>query len=521
MSVPGTSTSVAAESRARPIEQACFWLAGRKRESDPPLIGRRETDIAIIGAGLTGLWTALFLKELDPRLDIVVLEQGIAAYGASGRNAGMLGAAIDHSDRLAISHFGRKEAARLARLGVENLGHLLRFLEERRIDCDLERTGQLHVALTPGQVEELRDAVEVARQLGQNHHRFLDAGATRAELNCARYLAGVINPHGCLVNPVKLVEGLKREAARAGTAFHERTRVTAIERSGDGMRLRTEHVPGPATASAPRMEATGVAAERLQAAAARLRAAAARAQAAVAAPPPGAPGEIAARRVILATNAYTHHIFPRLRGRFVPLYDYILVSQPLNQGQLSVLGWRGRQGVADMRTFFKYYRLTSDNRILWGTSEAAYYPGDRVDPGCDHSETHYEALRASFRRHFPALGDLEFPYAWGGPICSTTRLTPFFGKAEDGRILYGLGYTGHGLGTTHLAGQILAHMALERPSPLLDLALVRKKPFPYPPGPLRALAIRTVTRALRRVDAGGRPGLLLRCLDAMGIGLSS
>ncbi|MBI1951869.1 MAG: FAD-dependent oxidoreductase, partial [Acidobacteria bacterium] len=126
-----------------------------------------------------------------------------------------------------------------------------------------------------------------------------------------------------------------------------------------------------------------------------------------------------------------------------------------------------------------------------------------------------------FRRHFPALGDLEFPYAWGGPICSTTRFTPFFGSAEGGRILYGLGYTGHGLGNTHLAGQILAHLALLRPSPLLELALVRRKPFPYPPEPLRGLAIRAVTRALRRVDAGGRPGLLLRCLDAMGIGLSS
>ncbi len=502
----------------RPVEQACFWLAGRRRESDPTLMGRREADVAVIGAGLTGLWTAIFLKSLDPRLEIVVLEQGIAAYGASGRNAGMLGAGIDHSHPLAVAHFGRKEAARLARLGVENLDGLLRFLEERRIDCDLERTGQLHVALTPAQVGELRESVEVARRLGLNHDRFLDAEATRAELNCARYQAGVLSPHGCILNPVKLVEGLKREAARAGTVFYERTRVTAIERWNGGVRLRTEHLPGAAGAPAPRREATGVAAERLQAAAARLRAAAARAQASAV---PGGPGEVIARRVILATNAYTHLIFPRLQSRFIPLYDYILVSQPLTGEQMSRLGWPRRQGVADMRTFFKYYRLTADNRILWGTSEAAYYPGNRVDASCDHSERHYAELRASFHRHFPALGEIEFPYAWGGPICSTTRLTPFFGSAEDGRILYGLGYTGHGLGTTHLAGRILAHMALQRPSPLLDLALVRKKPFPYPPEPLRSLAVRTVTRALRRVDAGGRPGLLLRCLDAMGIGLSS
>jgi glycine/D-amino acid oxidase-like deaminating enzyme len=506
-----------ASARPRPIEHACFWLSERRRQADPPLVGRREADIVIVGAGLTGLWTANFLKSLDPGREVVVLEQGIAAYGASGRNAGMLGEGIDHSHQLAIAHFGRGEAARLARLGVANLADLLRFLEERRIDCDLERTGQLHVALTPSQVEELREAQDVARRLGLEHYVFLDAEATRAELSCARYQAGLLDPHGCNLDPVKLVEGLKREAVRAGTVFHERTRVTSIERSNGGVRLRTEHLPG-AAGTESRMEATGVAADRLQAAASRLKAAAARVRVGIA---PGAAGEILARRVILATNAYTHQIFPRLQSRFIPLYDYVLVSDPLSDEQMSRLGWRRRCGVADMRAFFKYYRLTRDNRILWGTSEAAYYPGNRVDASCDHSERHYAELRDSFRRHFPALAELEFPYAWGGPICSTTRFTPFFGAAEGGRILYGLGYTGHGLGTTHLAGKILAHMALERPSPLLDLALVRKKPFPYPPEPLRSLSVRAVTRALRRVDAGGRPGLLLRLLDAIGIGLSS
>jgi glycine/D-amino acid oxidase-like deaminating enzyme len=177
--------------------------------------------------------------------------------------------------------------------------------------------------------------------------------------------------------------------------------------------------------------------------------------------------------------------------------------------------------VADVRSFFKYYRLTRDDRVLWGTSEAAYYSGNRVDSSCDHSEPHYAELRASFARHFPALAQLSFPYAWGGAICATTRFTPFFGSARRGRILYGLGYTGHGLSTTHLAGKILAHMALDQPSPLLDLQLVRKKPFPYPPEPFRTWAVHAVTRALRRVDAGARPGVLLRVLDALGIGLSS
>jgi glycine/D-amino acid oxidase-like deaminating enzyme len=464
----------------RPVEQSCYWMATRARQADPPFSGRREADIAIIGAGFTGLWTAIALKKLEPKTDVLVLEQGIAAYGASGRNAGMLVESVDHSHSLAVHHFGWDEAKRLARLGEENLDALVGFLDERGIDCDLERTGQLHVALTPAHLEEMRAAADTARRLGIDDDRLLSAEETRAEVHCERYLGGSFNPRCGILNPVKLVEGLRREAGRAGVAVFERTRVESIHPEGAAVKLRT------------RAEGDG-----------------------------GAPGEVRARKVILATNAYTHQIFPRLKSRFLPLYDYVLVSEPLTAGQQAAIGWRRRQGVADARTFFKYYRLTADNRILWGTSEAAYYRGNRVDRSCDHSERHYAELRDSFIRHFPALRELKFPYAWGGPICSTTRFTPFFGKADGGRILYGLGYTGHGVASTHLAGQILAHMALDRDSPLLSLQMVRKKPFPYPPEPLRSLAVRAVGKALRRVDAGGRPGVLLRVLDRIGIGLSS
>jgi glycine/D-amino acid oxidase-like deaminating enzyme len=144
-----------------------------------------------------------------------------------------------------------------------------------------------------------------------------------------------------------------------------------------------------------------------------------------------------------------------------------------------------------------------------------------VDAACDHSAPRYAALAESFRRTFPPLSELAFPYAWGGPICSTTRLTPFFGAEAGGRVLYGLGYTGHGIGSTRIAGRILADLALERGSALTSLAMVRRKPFPFPPEPLRRVAVSLVTRRLRRVDAGGRPGLLLRVLEALGIGFSS
>jgi len=228
-----------------------------------------------------------------------------------------------------------------------------------------------------------------------------------------------------------------------------------------------------------------------------------------------------ARKLVLATNAYTHHLRRSLARRFLPLYDYVLVSDPLTAAQRNAIGWRSRRAVVDVRTFFNYYRLTDDGRILWGTSEAAYYPGNRVDSSCDHSPRHYAALEESFRRHFPQLAGLAFPYRWGGPIASTTRLTPFFGDANGGRLHYGLGYTGHGIGSTRIAGRILAHRALELPSALLDLAMVRRKPIPFPPEPLRRAAVALVTGALRRVDAGGKPGAVLRALERVGISFSS
>jgi glycine/D-amino acid oxidase-like deaminating enzyme len=458
---------------SRPIEEACYWLARRERMALPPLRGRRDADVAVVGAGFTGLWAALFLKALAPDLDVVVVEQETAAYGASGRNAGMVIDTIDHSHELAVSHFGEIEARRLATLGRENMEEMLASVAARGIDCDLERNGTLHVALSAAHVESFGRDVERAESLGVNDLVVLDTDEARERLHSDRYEGALFNPRGAVLDPVELVEGLAREARRLGVGIFEQTRVTSIEAGGERVRLRTVD------------------------------------------------GEVVTKRVILATSAYSHLLLPSLSTYFVPVYDYVVVSEPLTRAQRDVIGWRGREGVNDGRAFFNYYRLTKDDRILWGTSEATYYGDNRVDPSCDHSERHYAELRGSFVAHFPRLADLAFPYAWGGPIDATTRFTPFFGTAHGGRVFYGLGFTGHGIATTHLAGKILAHMCLARPSELLDLELVRKKPLPYPPEPFRSWGVNAVTRDLRRVDAGGAPSVLLRVLDALGIGLSS
>jgi glycine/D-amino acid oxidase-like deaminating enzyme len=456
-----------------PIESACYWLATRPPHAVEPLAGDVRADVAIIGAGFTGLWTSLFLKQLQPSLDVVILEQAVAGYGGSGRNAGIIGETVDHSHDLAAAHFGRAEARELARIGRENLDEMEAFLRDASIDAEWSRPGQLIVALTPEHRERLEASAEFAARLGLADWRMLSAAETRAEIESPLYRGALLAPRNGLLHPIKLLDGLRAEALRLGVRLHEKTPVDGISFSPRGALVRAPS------------------------------------------------GAVSADRCILATNAYSHRLRPRLLSRFLPLYDYILVSEPLTAEQRGAIGWRSGRGVVDARTFFNYYRLTADGRILFGTSDAAYYPGNRVDTECDHSARHYAALEASFRRHFPQLSNLRFQYGWGGPIASTTRLTPFFGRAARGRLLYGLGYTGHGLGSTRLAGRILAYLALGRPSPLLDLAMVRRKPLPYPPEPLRAPLVRAVTGALRRVDEGGRPTLLLRALSALGIDFSS
>jgi len=455
-----------------PIEDACFWMAGRRIAPAEPLAGEVDADIAIVGGGFTGYWTALFLRELDASASVCLVEGRVAGYGASGRNAGIVGETLDHSHELAIRHFGLDEARELARIGRENLDELERFVGDRGIDAGFRRPGQLTVALTDAHVNALESSARAAERVGATGWRLLSARETLAEIASPLYRGALLAPRNALVDPVGLVAGLREEARRGGVRVFERTPVEKIRHAGD--RVLVE----------------------------------------------GSAGRIRARRAVLATNAYSHQLFPGLARRFLPLYDYILVSRPLTPPERETIGWARGQGVVDARTFFNYYRPTADGRILFGTSEAAYYPRNRVDAACDHSSRHDASLRESFHRHFPGLSSVDFPFAWGGPIASTTRLTPFFGTLE-GRIAYGLGYTGHGVGSTRVAGRILAHLALEKGSPLLDLTMVRKKPFPYPPEPLRRMAVSAVTKSLRRVDAGERPGPVLKVLDALGIGFSS
>ncbi len=444
--------------------------------SDPPLARDEdvEVDVVVVGGGYTGLWSALALTDTDPGLRVAVLEQATVAFGASGRNGGFCQASLTHGIANGIRHFP-EELDRLEREGLDNIRGLIDFTREHGIDCDLEETGTIAFADQPYQVDEFREWADEAAGYGETVE-FWDRDRAHAEVHSPLWLGGLYSPPGrdVLVDPAKLCRGLARVARQRGIRIHEHTQITGVTRRAGGVTVTT-------------------------AGGARLRAA----------------------HVVIATSAYSSW-FRRLSPLFVPVYDYVLVSAPLTAAQHEAIGWYGRQGLSDANNQFHYFRLTADDRILWGGYDAIHYFGSRVGPELDRRPATFERLEAHFRRAFPQLPDLRFPYRWGGAIDTTTRFTVTFGQTMGGRVTYALGYTGLGVGASRWAGGVVRDFILRPGSDRLRLGIVADPPIPFPPEPFRSIAVNVVRHELDRADRNeGRRSILLRTLDSLGIGFDS
>ena len=230
---------------------------------------------------------------------------------------------------------------------------------------------------------------------------------------------------------------------------------------------------------------------------------------------------ITAKRAVVATNAFPS-VISAIRNRVVPVYDYVLMTQPLTDEQWAAVGWAAREGVSDSGNQFHYYRPTDDGRILWGGYDAIYHPGNGFGPQFENDEDSYARLATHFLQTFPQLEGIRFTHAWGGAIDTCSRFTAFWGTEADGKIAYVAGFTGLGVGASRFGAQVALDLVDGCDTARTRLQMVRSQPMPFPPEPLRTLGIKWTTTSLQRADAkGGKRNLWLRTLDRFGLGFDS
>jgi glycine/D-amino acid oxidase-like deaminating enzyme len=362
----------------------------------------------------------------------------------------------------------------LERLGRDNLRGLVADVEGHGIACDLELTGELLPIVAPYQDRWLVEERALAERYGYQVELFPDAEAMRAEVNSPIYRGGIwTRDSGGLLDPAKLALGLLEAARRSGVRVYEHTPALGLEESGDGVSVRT-----PA-------------------------------------------GAVRVRRALLATSAYPP-LLREIRRYVVPVYDYVLTSEPLSAEQLRSIGWRRRQGMADGGNRFHYYRLTRENRILWGGYDAVYRYGGPVRDDLDDSAETFGRLVANFHTTFPQLEDVRFTHRWGGAIDTCSRFSVFFGTALGGRVAYAVGYTGLGVAATRFGARVALDLLDGRATEATASRYVRRKPLPFPPEPLRSAVIQLTRNRLAAADRReGRRGLWLGMLDRLGLGFDS
>ena len=450
-----------------------FWLDTAERpQARPAVRGEATADLVVVGGGFTGLWAALVALYEQPGRDVVVLEGNRLGWAASGRNGGFCSASLTHGLSNGFDRWPN-ELATLVRLGHENLDAVEQTIAAEGISCSFERTGELDVAIEPWQLAGLVHEAELARQVGIDV-RLLDAQATRALVSSPTYLGGLLDARGAaMLDPARLVWGLAEAVERRGGRVFEATRVLDL------------------------LELDGTVVVR------------------------AATGTVRARQVVLGTNVFPSPV-KRYRPYVVPVWDHVLTTEPLSAQQRASLGWAGRQGVSDSGNRFHYYRLTDDNRLVWGGYDALYYFGNDLTARRARSPRTEALLAEHLAQTFPSLDGVRVTHAWGGAIDTCTRFCAFWGLTHGGKVAAVQGYTGLGVGASRFGAQVCLDLLAGRENERTALQMVRRKPVPFPPEPARWAGIQLTRRAIARADRReGHRGPWLRTLDRFGLGFDS
>jgi glycine/D-amino acid oxidase-like deaminating enzyme len=442
-----------------------LWLdtCGDDLAPRPPLPGDTEADVAIVGAGLTGLWTAYHLHRLAPGLRVLVLEREIAGFGASGRNGGWCSALFPASwSRVArLPGSSPDRARRLAaalRAAVDDVGAVA---AAEGLDVHYARAGTLALARTEVQVRRGRELVAEDNRWGGSS-RWLDEDEARTRLDARGIRGAVHTPECATLHPGRLVRGLAR-VLDGRVTIHEQTAVRSVEPH----RVLTDH------------------------------------------------GVVRASYVVRATEGYTRDLAGHRRV-LAPVYSLVIATEPLPDEVWATLGLHGRETFTDLRHLIVYGQRTADGRMVFGGRGAPYHFGSRVRPGHDRDPRVFARLQQALVDLFPALADARITHRWGGPLgiardwCASVGLDRATGLAWAG------GYVGDGVSTTSLAGRTLADLVLGRDTELTTLAWVGHRSPRWEPEPLRWLGVNAGLRAMTLADREerltGRPSLLARAV---------
>ena len=426
-----------------------------------PLPGDRETDVAIVGAGFTGLWTAFYLRRLDPSLRVTLVEAEVAGFGASGRNGGWCSALLPMGLSSMAGSAGRDAAISMQQAMFATVDEVGRAAAEEGIDCHYAKGGYLHLATNPAHTGRLREELEEARRfdLGEDDLRWLDRAEAADRLRAAGVLGALYTPHCAAIHPARLARGLATAVERHGAVLHEATRVTAIEPG----RVRTDR------------------------------------------------GTVTADVVVRATEGYT----PTLDGQrrtVVPLYSLMIATEPLPDATWDEIGLRHREAFNDARHLIIYGQRTADGRFAFGGRGAPYHFGSAVKPAFDHDRATHEAIARTLRTLFPAIDGAAVTHEWGGPLGVARDWTCSVGLDREQGLAWAGGYVGDGVATTNLAGRTLADLITGRDTELTRLLWVGHRSRRWEPEPLRWLGIRTGLRLPGGADRAeartGRPARL-------------
>jgi glycine/D-amino acid oxidase-like deaminating enzyme len=449
-----------------------FWLDDpAKPNPEPHLTQPISTDLLIIGAGFTGLWTALLAKEENPARDIVLLEAGTAAIGASGRNGGFMDASITHGFLNGYSRW-RAEISTLYAFGIQNLTEIESTLQRYNIECDYQRSGEVDVATEPYMLDDFKHIIDIAKPYNIKF-QYLDREQLQEVVKSPIYIGGLKRWDSSIVNPAQLAWGLRKACLNLGVQLYENTPVTKLSEEKNKVIARTPHA------------------------------------------------QVHANKVALATNAFPP-LLKEIKQYVVPVYDYALMTEPLTPSQRDSIGWHGREGLSDGNNQFHYFRTTADGRILWGGYDAVYHWNNGFGTHLENRPASFALLAEHFFQAFPQLEGIHFTHAWGGAIDTCSRFSPFWGATHQGRTAYAMGYTGNGVGATRFGARVMLDILDNKKNERTELEFVKSKPLPFPPEPLRSIGINLSRWSLAQADKNqGRENLWLKAMDWLGLGFDS